>query len=86
MVEQNKSNASITVDGMAQWTADNERLVLAGLSNIGPELFDYDVYTLDAVRLRCIQRFGNKLGTHYYQTLIATFPERHKELFPEIFG
>jgi hypothetical protein len=68
-----------------QWKADNERLVLAGLQNIGPTPVDYDEVTLDAVRKRCIARFGERFGLHYFRGLIATFPERHKDLFPEIF-
>ena len=60
-------------------------MVLAGLQNIGPTPIDYDEITLDAVRKRCIARYGMLIGVKYYRDLIATFPERHKELFPEIF-
>lgn len=69
-----------------QWIADNERLVLAGLQNVGPTPLDYDETTLDAVKKRCVEKFGEILGLRYYQGLVATFPERHKDLFPEIFG
>ena len=69
-----------------QWTADNERLVLAAFQNTGPTPLDYDEITLDAVKLRCVARFGEQFGLTYFRGLIATFPERHKDLFPEIFG
>lgn len=69
-----------------QWIADNERLVLAAFQNVGPTPVDYDEITLDAVKKRCTERFGERTGTVYFQGLIATFPERHKDLFPEIFG
>jgi hypothetical protein len=68
--EQNPDSAS--------WIADNERLVLAGLRN-------EDDDTLEAVKQRCVTRFGEDLGSDYYRNLLATFPDRHKELFPEIF-
>jgi len=71
---------------MAQWVADNERLVLAGLSNTGPGPLDYDEETVEAVRQRCVKKFGDSFGNQYFADLIATLPERHKELFPEIFG
>lgn len=68
---------------LTQWIADNERLVLAGFLNSGPGPLDFDEESVDAVRLRCIKRLGEIAGTLYFQGLIATFPDRHKELFPE---
>ena len=68
-----------------QWTADNDRLVIAGLSNTGPGLLDYDEDTLEAVRQRCVVRFGKQIGNTYYQNLIGTLPSRRPELFPELF-
>lgn len=70
---------------MAQWIADNDRLVTASLSNIGPTLLDYDKETIEAVKKRCIRKLGEETGNQYFANLIATFPDRHKELFPEIF-
>ncbi len=61
-----------------QWKADNERLTLAGLQNDDDEI-------IDAVKARCISRFGKSAGSLYFRGLIATFPERHKDLFPEIY-
>jgi len=67
---------------MAQWAADTERLLIAGLSNnVGPTPLDYGEETVDAVKQRCITRFGERLGTNYYQTLVATLPDRRPELF-----
>ncbi len=71
----------------AQWSADTERLLIAGLSNIvGPTPLDYDEETVEAVRQRCIKRFGEMGGTLYFQTLVATLPDRRPELFPELAG
>jgi len=70
----------------AQWIADNERLVLAAYQNVGPTPVDDDEETIEAVRKRCVARFGERFGLNYFRGLIATFPERHKDLFPEIFG
>ena len=68
-----------------QWAADTERLLVAGLSNnVGPTLLDYDEVTVDAVKQRCISRFGEAIGTIYYQILLATLPDRRPELFPEL--
>jgi hypothetical protein len=81
-----KVEGETTPENMIQWIADNERLVLAGYSNRGPGPLDYDEETIEAVKERCVKKFGEDLGTRYFESLIATFPERHKELFPEIFG
>jgi len=59
--------------------------VLAGLQNSGPGPLDCDEMTLAAVKSRCIEKFGEKLGSIYYLGLLGSFPERHKDLFPEIF-
>jgi len=70
---------------MAQWAADTARLLIAGLSNnVGPTPLDYDEETVDAVKQRCVARFGEVIGTRYYQTLVATLPARRPELFPEL--
>ena len=68
-----------------RWTADNERLLRAGLTPTGPGPFDHDEETVEAVHDRCKQRFGERFGGTYFGGLIATFPERNKELFPELF-
>lgn len=83
--DQNKSTEN-RLNEMGQWMADNERLVIAGLQKIGPGPFDNDEAILDSVKQRCINKFGEHFGLWYYQGLIETFPWRHKELFPEMFG
>ena len=35
-----------------QWTADNDRLVIAAFQNVGPTPIDYDETTLKAVENR----------------------------------
>lgn len=71
----------------AQWVADNERLVLAALQqNDETTPLDYDEVTMEAIKKRCVDRFGEVFGTQYYQILILTLPDRHKKLFPEIYG
>lgn len=74
------------IEKALQWIADNERLVLAAYLNSGPGPLDCDEMTLGAVKSRCIEYFGEKFGSQYYFGLIASFPKRHKELFPEIYG
>lgn len=69
----------------AEWTADNIRLILAGLRNIGPTPLDYDEETIDAVQKRCIERYGETMGNIYFRNLLTSIPEGHKDLFPEIF-
>lgn len=74
----------VEMDG-AQWAADTERLLIAGLSNnVGPTPLDYDEETVEGVKQRCVARFGKKVGLQYYQTLVATLPDRRPELFPEL--
>lgn len=67
------------------WAADNERLVMAALRQGGLTPVDYDEIMVDAVIKRCVERFGPDLGLQYYQYLIATFLERHKDQFPEFY-
>lgn len=69
---------------LRQWMADNDRLVIAGLSNVGSGPPDYDEETLIAVKQRCINRYGERIGTIYYRGLIATLPDRRPNLFPEL--
>lgn len=70
---------------LAQWAADTERLLIAGLSNnVGPTPLDYDEETVDAVIQRCIKMFGPVLGSQYYITLLGSLPDRRPELFPEL--
>jgi hypothetical protein len=68
----------------AQWAADTERLLIAGLSATGQTPLDFDTETVDTVRQRCVLRYGEQLGMSYYQTLVATLPDRRPELFPEL--
>lgn len=83
MVEQTSNKDEF--NEIAQWSTDNERLLRAGLMPTGPGPLDYDEETVDAVKKRCIKRFGQIPGSRYFQTMLATFPERNKELFPELF-
>ena len=70
---------------MAQWAADTERLLIAGLSNnVGPTPLDYDEATVEGVKERCVAKFGEIIGLRYYQTLLSTLPDRRPELFPEL--
>jgi hypothetical protein len=69
----------------AQWAADTDRLLIAGLSNnIGPTPLDYDEELIEAVRHRCIAKYGEERGTYYFRTLVATLPDRRPDLFPEL--
>ena len=69
----------------AQWAADTDRLLIAGLlNNDGTTPLDYDEETVDAVRLRCIERYGEKGGIIYFRNLQATLPNRRPDLFPEL--
>jgi hypothetical protein len=68
----------------SQWIADNDRLVIAGLSNVGPGPLDYDEDTLNAVQERCRERYGPIFGLSYYRGLIASLPQRRLDLFPEL--
>jgi hypothetical protein len=68
----------------SQWIADNDRLVIAGLSNVGPGPLDYDEDTLNAVQERCKERYGSIFGMRYYMGLIASLPLRRPDLFPEL--
>ena len=68
----------------SQWMADNERLAIAGLSNVGPWPLDYDEDTLNAVQERCKERYGPVFGLRYYRDLIASLPQRRPDLFPEL--
>jgi hypothetical protein len=76
---------SINVTEFRQWSADNERMVRAGLLNTGPGPLDYDEKSLETVQKRCLEMLGEYVGLRYYQNLIATFPQRNKELFPELY-
>lgn len=60
-----------------QFAADNDRLVIAGLSS-----GDDDV--IRAVQQRCVNTFGRKIGLNYFLGLMATLPDRRPELFPEL--
>ena len=82
-------NSSPQLGSMAEhfsWVADTERLLFAALQPTGPGPLDCDEVTLEAVKERCLKRFGELVGPSYYFRLIATFPERHKEFFPELYG
>ncbi len=69
----------------AQWAADNDRLVIAALTNDEDSLnIEYDETTIDAVRQRCVERFGESLGNRYFGGLIATLPDRRPDLFSEL--
>ncbi len=70
---------------LAQWIADNDRLVIAALKN-GETEFSYDEVTMNAVQQRCIDRFGENFGQRYFGQLIATLPDRRPDLFPELKG
>lgn len=72
----------------AQWAADTERLLIAGLSNGGgyKSPIDYDEETVEAVQQRCISRLGSEVGVDYFRTLLTTLPARRPELFPEFAG
>jgi hypothetical protein len=67
-----------------QWTADNDRLVIAGLSNGDGTPLSYDEETIETVKKRALARFGPRRGLAYFQGLIATLPDRRPDLFPEL--
>lgn len=69
---------------MAQWAADTERLLIAGLTPSGVDPFSGDEVTTEAVQQRCVERFGKEVGAQYYITLLGTLPDRRPELFPEL--
>lgn len=69
---------------IAQWAADTDRLLIAGLRNAAEDLIEDDDEVLGAVRQRCLARFGKVAGTQYFQTLITTLPDRRPDLFPEL--
>lgn len=74
-----------TYGELIEWNTTNERLYRTALKPTGPGLLDYDEETELAVEKRCIREFGEVIGRIYFQTFVATFPERNKELFPELF-
>ena len=63
---------------IGQWSADIERLLIAGLANEDEE-------ALSVLEERCRLRFGN-FGPTYFRNLVATLPDRRPDLFPELDG
>ncbi len=68
----------------AQWSADTERLLIAGLTPQTSDPFSDDEITIEAVQRRCVEKYGPIVGSRYYITLLATLPDRRPELFPEL--
>lgn len=69
----------------AQWVADNDRLLIAGLSNGSKEdPLSGDLETIKAVKRRCIDMLGEEEGLDYFKNMVATLPTRRPELFPEL--
>lgn len=68
----------------AQWSADTERLLVAGLTPQTSDPFSGDEVTIEAVQQRCVEKYGPVIGSQYYITLLATLPDRRPELFPEL--
>jgi hypothetical protein len=71
-----------------QWAADNNKLLIAGLSDaleINNPL-SYDELTVETVLVRCQKRLGQEVGLQLFQSMLATLPDRYPELFPELVG
>jgi len=75
----------MAVAELGQWLTDNQRLLSVALED-GDTPIDSNKHAADALRQRCVERYGEDLGEKYYQDLILTYPDLHKKNFREIFG